>query len=39
MCKKLMFLISFVSLLVMVNGAFATDYTWTNDSPYSTLTH
>jgi hypothetical protein len=37
MCKKLMFLISLVSVLVLVSGAFAEDRTWTNDSPYSQL--
>ncbi|MHC4707004.1 MAG: hypothetical protein ACYS8I_07955 [Planctomycetota bacterium] len=37
MCKKLMFLISLVSLLVLVNGVFARDLEWTNESPYSQL--
>jgi hypothetical protein len=32
-----MFLISLVSLLVLVNGAFARDLDWTNESPYSQL--
>jgi len=37
MCKKLMFLISLVSLLAAVNSAAADRYTWTNDYPWSVL--
>ena len=37
MCKKLMFLISFVFVLGMVTSAVADDYLWTNDYPWSTL--
>ncbi|MHC4337711.1 MAG: hypothetical protein ACYSTG_07160, partial [Planctomycetota bacterium] len=37
MCKKLMFLISLVSVLVLINSAFADDYDWTGTSPYSVL--
>jgi hypothetical protein len=37
MCKKLMFLISFVTVLVLVNSGLAADYTWTGTSPYSQL--
>jgi len=37
MCKKLMFLISLVCVLGLVEGVFATDYTWTNDYPWSYL--
>ncbi|MHC4240078.1 MAG: hypothetical protein ACYSUC_10045, partial [Planctomycetota bacterium] len=37
MCKKLMFLISFVSLLGLVGSASAVDRTWTNAYPWSML--
>ena len=37
MCKKLMFLISLVSVLVLINSAFAEDYEWEGESPYSVL--
>ena len=37
MCKKLMFLISFVSVLVLAGSGFADDYTWDGNSPYSVL--
>ncbi len=37
MCKKLMFLISLVSVLVLINSAFADDYEWEGESPYSVL--
>jgi len=37
MCKKLMFLISFVSVLVLASSALAADYTWDGNSPYSSL--
>ena len=37
MCKKLMFLISFVFVLGMVTGVYADDYDFTNDYPWSSL--
>ncbi len=38
MCKKLMFLISFVSVLVLAGSVFAgDDYMWDGNSPYSSL--
>ena len=35
MCKKLMFLISLVSVLVLASSALAADYHWDGDSPWS----
>jgi hypothetical protein len=37
MCKKLMFLISLVSVLVLAGIGSAADYEWDGDSPYSVL--
>jgi hypothetical protein len=37
MCKKLMFLISFVFVLGMVTSVYADTYEWTNDYPWSSL--
>jgi len=37
MCRKLMFLISLVFVLGMMNIASGDDYTWTNDYPWSVL--
>ncbi|MHC4423748.1 MAG: hypothetical protein ACYSWR_03655 [Planctomycetota bacterium] len=37
MCKKLMFLISFVSVLVLASSGLAADFEWVGNSPYSVL--
>ena len=37
MCKKLIFLISLVCVLGLVGSAFATDYNYTGDYPWSML--
>lgn len=37
MCRKLMFLISFVFVLGMISTASGADYTWTNVYPWSSL--
>jgi len=37
MCKKLMFLISLVSVLVLSGTGFATDFTWEGESDWSVL--